>query len=67
MGKRITNGSYSGYQRDGKILIIDDLVEVSEEIKNLSFEERERQIKILEKQGRKEREKIKERKKLLPI
>ncbi len=67
MGKRITNGSYPGYQRDGKILIIDDLVEVSEEIKNLSYEERERQIKILEEQGRKEREKIKERKKLLPI
>lgn len=32
MGKRVGNGLYSGYQRDGKVLITDDNVEVSEEM-----------------------------------
>lgn len=32
MEKRVENGLYSGYQRDGKVLITDDNVEVSEEM-----------------------------------
>lgn len=47
------------------VYIVDDSFEISEEVKNMSEEEMDRQIKIMEEQGRKEREKIKERKHLL--
>lgn len=38
--------------------VLDDTFEISEEIMNMSDEEMERQIKILEEQGRREREEI---------
>ena len=56
-----------GFHRDGHLLIIDDVVEVSERIQNMSHEERLRRIKILEEEGRKEREKITNRRTLLDI
>lgn len=64
----IKSGKYAGLvEEDGKLYIVYDKFEISEEVENMSEEERERRIKILEEQGRREREKIKERKKLLDI
>lgn len=45
--------------------VIDDSFKVSEEVKNMSEEERHRLASILEEDGRREREKIKNRKTLL--
>lgn len=39
------------------VYVLDDNFEISEEVKNMSEEELERKIKILEEQGKKEREK----------
>ncbi len=53
-----------------KIYIIDDIFKISEEVQNMSEEETDRQIAILEAEGRKEKEKIEareKRKKLLAI
>lgn len=44
----------------GKIYIIDDTIEIPEEIRNMSEEEMDRQIAILEAEGRKEAENIPE-------
>lgn len=64
----IKSGKYAGLvEEDGKLYIVYDKFEVSDEIKNMSHEEMERQIKILEEEGRREREKIKERKTLLSV
>ena len=64
----IKSGKYAGLvEEDGKLYIVYDKFEISEEVENMSEEEIERRIKILEEQGRREREKIKERKKLLDI
>lgn len=41
-----------------KIYIIDDTFKISEEVQNMSEEEMERQIAILETEGRREKEKI---------
>lgn len=46
-----------------KIYIIDDTLEIPEEIRNLSEEEMDRQIAILEEAGRREKEKIEAREK----
>jgi len=40
-----------------KIYIIDDIFKISEEVQNMSEEETDRQIAILEAEGRKEKEK----------
>jgi len=45
----------------------DDTFQISEEIKNMSDEERRQQIKIWEEEGRREKKKIKERKLLRTI
>lgn len=49
------------------VYVVDDSFRISEEVENMSEEEMERQIKIMEEAGRKERDKIKERKSLLAI
>lgn len=59
MKSGITNLPCYGFKRDGKTLIIDDMFEVSEKIKNMPYEEREKRIRILEEQGRREKAKIK--------
>lgn len=46
-----------------KIYIIDDTFKISEEVQNMSEEEMERQIAILEAEGRREKEKIEARQK----
>ncbi len=47
-----------------KPYILDDrIVEISEEVKNMSEEEMDRQIAILEAEGRKEKERIEAREK----
>ncbi len=46
-----------------KIYIIDDTFKISEEVQNMSEEEMERQIAILETEGRREKEKIEARQK----
>ncbi len=47
--------------------VVDDTFQISEEIENMSDEERRQQIKIWEEEGRREKEKIKERKLLRTI
>ncbi|MDE7432342.1 MAG: hypothetical protein K2N34_10585 [Lachnospiraceae bacterium] len=47
--------------------VIDDSFEISEEVKNMSEEEMERQKRIMEEEGRREREKITNRKTLLKV
>ncbi len=42
----------------GKIYIIDDTIEIPEEIRNMSEEEMDRQIAIMEEAGRKEGENL---------
>ena len=44
-----------------KIYIIDDTFKISEEVQNMSEEEMDRQIAILEAEGRKEKERIEAR------
>ena len=56
-----------GFHRDGKILIIDDNVEIPDEIKNMSHEERQRRILLLEEQGREEGKDLPDPKPLLAI
>ena len=56
-----------GFHRDGKILIIDDNVEIPDEIKNMSHEERQRRILLLEEQGREEGKNLPDPKPLLTI
>ncbi len=56
-----------GFHRDGKILIIDDNVEIPDEIKNMSHEERQRRILLLEEQGREEGKNLPDPKPLLAI
>ena len=56
-----------GFHRDGKILIIDDNVEIPDEIKNMSHEERQRRILLLEEQGREEAKNLPDPKPLLAI
>lgn len=46
-----------------KIYIIDDTFKISEEVQNMSEEEMDRQIAILEAEGRREKEKIEVRQK----
>lgn len=46
-----------------KIYIIDDTFKISEEVQNMSEEEMDRQIAILEAEGRREKEKIEARQK----
>lgn len=46
-----------------KIYIIDDTLEIPEEIRNMSEEEMDQQIAILEEAGRREKEKIEAREK----
>jgi len=46
-----------------KIYIIDDTFKISEEVQNMSEEEMDRQIAILEAEGRREKEKIETRQK----
>lgn len=46
-----------------KPYVLDDRVEIPEEIKNMSEEEMDRQIAILEEAGRREKEKIEAREK----
>lgn len=51
----IKSGKYAGLvEEDGKLYIVYDKFEISEEVENMSEEERERRIKILEEQGREE-------------
>lgn len=51
----IKSGKYAGLvEEDGKLYIVYDKIEIPDEIKNMSSEERERRIKILEEQGRRE-------------
>lgn len=45
--------------------LLDDSFEISEKVRNMSDEEMDRQIAILEAKGREERKKIKKRKTLL--
>lgn len=49
----------------GRAYVLDDTFKISEEVMNMSDEEMERQINILEEQGRCEREKIANRRDLL--
>ena len=56
-----------GFHRDGKILIIDDNVEIPDEIKNMSHEERQRRILLLEEQGREDGKNLPDPKPLLAI
>lgn len=49
------------------VYVVDDSFRISEEVVNMSKEEMERQIRIMEEAGRRERDKIKERKSLLVI
>lgn len=51
----------------GIFYILDDSFKVSEVIEKMSDEEREKQAKIWEEEGRREKEKIQKRKKLLVI
>lgn len=51
----------------GALYVLDDSFEISEEVKNMSEEEMNRQIKIMEEEGRREREKITKRKSLLVV
>ena len=46
-----------------KIYIIDDTFKISEEVQNMSEEEMDRQIAILEAEGRREKERIEAREK----
>lgn len=46
-----------------KIYIIDDTFKISEEVQNMSEEEMDRQIAILEAEGRREKERIEARQK----
>lgn len=51
----IKSGKYAGLvEEDGKLYIVYDKIDIPDEIKNMSSEERKRRIKILEAQGRKE-------------
>lgn len=56
-----------GFHKDGKIYIIDDTFEISEEIENMSEEERQRRILLLEEQGREEGKDLPDPKPLLAI
>ena len=49
----IKSGKYAGLvEKDGRLCIVYDKIEIPDEIKNMSPEERQRRIKILEEQGR---------------
>lgn len=51
----IKSGKYAGLvEKDGRLCIVYDKIEIPDEIKNMSPEERQRRIKILEEQGREE-------------
>lgn len=56
-----------GFHKDGKIYIIDDTFEISEEIENMSEEEMNRRILLLEEQGREEGKDLPNPKPLLAI
>lgn len=49
------------------IYVVDDSFKISEAIDGMSDEEREQQAKIWEEEGRKEKEKIRKRKKLVTL
>ena len=51
----------------GTVYVLDDTFQISEEVQNTSEEEMHKQAKILEEEGRREREKIKKRKTLLDL
>lgn len=62
----IKSGKYAGLvEADGKLYIVYDKFEISEEVENMSEEERERRIKILEEQGREEGKNLPDPKPLL--
>ncbi len=51
----------------GTVYVLDDTFQISKEVQNMSEEEMHKQARILEEEGRREREKIKTRKTLLDI
>ena len=62
----IHSGKYAGLvEEDGKLYIVYDKFEISEEVENMSEEERERRIKVLEEQGREEGKNLPDPKPLL--
>lgn len=62
----IKSGKYAGLvEADGRLCIVYDKIEIPDEIKNMSPEERQRRIKILEEQGREEGKNIPDPKLLL--
>lgn len=65
MSKDTASKFFPLFHRDGKVYIIDDIIETPDEIKNMSDEEMDMEIKRLEEEGRIERDKIRERKKIL--
>lgn len=58
MSKKAEDNLYPVFHRDGKQFIIDDLIEIPDEIKNMTEEEMDREIARLEAEGRKERDRI---------
>lgn len=58
MSRKTKNNLYPIFHRDGKLFIIDDVIEIPEEIKNMTEEEMDREIARLEAEGRKERDRI---------
>lgn len=56
MSKKMENNLYPVFHRDGKLFIIDDVIEIPDEIKNMTEDEMDREIAQLEAEGRKERD-----------